>query len=109
MSAGSDYVERLALAWAAADPIQRWVIGGEWEDLTASDRRDLIDDYLGRANPFPDEMDVVTRGIDDDGHEEHAVIVERVDRNEWVVRFDDDAEAWRGHTELRPLAVAGGK
>lgn len=106
MSTGRAYVESLALQWAAEDPFESWALGPTGQAISPAELRGVVDDYLSARNPFPDGMSVKTRGLDPDEHEEDAVIVARVEHDEWTVEFEDGAEAWRNYAELSPLPPA---
>lgn len=98
----SEYVERLALEWAAQDPLESWAIGSSGQALSSAELREVIANYLASHNPFPDGTHVQTRGLHADEHLVHAIITDRPNTDEWTVEFDDGAQAWRGHDELRP-------
>ncbi|GAB3868628.1 hypothetical protein GCM10028801_44900 [Nocardioides maradonensis] len=103
MTREPNYVEQAAAAWAATDPLERWV---DAAPDGPSPIEDTVGEYLGNHNPFPDGMavDVEVRG----GQAwEPAVIVERVGVDEWTVQYEDGKQGWRDHSELRPAVQQG--
>lgn len=98
----TNYVETLALAWAEDDPLESWMLAApDGRPISPDTLRQIVEDYLVDHEPFPDGTLVYTRGLEPDGREERAVIVGRPGHDEWTVQFDDGAEAWRGHSEMR--------
>ncbi len=94
------YVGVAALEWASRDRLMRWVNAAP--DGTMSDA-EMIEEYLGEVNPFPDDMHVEVLERDDTGTWSPATIVERTAADEWTVELEDGDHVWRDHTELRPV------
>ena len=95
-----NYVEQAAAAWAAADPLERWV------DAAAdapSPIEETVGAYLRSHNPFPDGTLVDVLGRDGRGWAQ-ATVVERTAADEWTIEFDDGQQVWRDHHELRPAS-----
>ena len=63
--------------------------------------RDIVSDYLAAHEPFPDGTRVDVHRPDVDGWDA-AVIIGRPGTDEWTVEYDDGAQAWADHSELRP-------
>lgn len=99
MSGDANYVAELALSWAKADPLERWVNAAPTGRETPVE--ETIREYLGGHNPFPDESAVDVLRRNGSGWDQ-AVIVERCSVDEWTVEYEDGEQAWRDHTELRP-------
>lgn len=100
MTSEPNYVEQAASAWAANDPLQRWV------DAAAdgpSSIEEKVGEYLGNHNPFPDDAKVDVLGRDGEGWTP-ATVIERTAADEWTVEFDDGEQVWRDHHELRPAS-----
>lgn len=100
MNDHDNYVEQAAAAWAATDPLERWVNAAH---DGPSPIADTVSEYLGSHNPFPDDakVDVLDR---DGGGWSPATVIERTAADEWTVEFDDGDRAWRDHHELRPAS-----
>lgn len=102
MSTHPTHVEALALAWADQDGLESWMLAApDARPISPELLRDIVGDYLDQHNPFPDELSVEVMSRETDGWD-HGIIVERTDRNEWIVEYDDGLQAWRDQGELRP-------
>lgn len=99
-----NYVTQQAQQWARQDPWQQWI--SEAPDAAGRVPLDdeLIRDYLGNNNPFPDGSTVDVASREEDGSAwETAVVRERIGTDEWLVEYTDDGyEGYRDHRELRP-------
>lgn len=83
------YVAAQARRWAESDPWQRWIAEAPDAGGRVPMGPELIADYLGANNPFPDGVEVEVLGRDADGWEA-AVIVERIGPDEWLVAYAED-------------------
>lgn len=91
-----NYVAVAARAWAAVDPLERWVNAAADGPTPLEE---TITEYLAGHDPFPADFGVEARW---DEAWEPAVVIERTGLDEWLVEFDDGGQAWRDHHELRP-------
>ena len=102
---GGNHVEALALAWAEHDALMSWMLAApDARPISAETLREVVSDYLGAHDPFPEGAVVEAINMDDGRQTwEQATIVGRPGTNEWTVEFADGDQAWRDHTELRPV------
>ncbi len=96
-----DPVPALAQAWAAVEPLERWI------DAAPAGSRpvaELVRDYLAAANPYPDGTRVhVVVERDPDELWRPGVIAQRTAVDEWSVdSIDGTWIGFRDHTEIRP-------
>ncbi|MEV0952523.1 hypothetical protein [Promicromonospora sp. NPDC050249] len=104
-SAGVNYVGELARAWALIEPMQQWV------DAAPGGPRppeELVQDFLQREDPYPAGTAVFAARWRP-GQWGVAVIIARVDDDEWAVEFLDHWEiVFRDHVELCPALWTAG-
>lgn len=92
------WVAGQALRWAKGDAWEQWVNAAA--DGPSSVAETVLA-YLEHHDPFPADSAVEVLRRDGDGWEP-ATVVERTDRNEWMIEYDDGMSAWRDQSELRP-------